>query len=165
VVQVTQPGSGSGGGGNGNFYWNLPANVRRFYICINVRHSQPYDWNTVSNKFCVLFGPNVPGNINFEMRFNDQYFKVVTDAIYPSGATGVSMDNAAWHMVEWYFDDIAKINKCWLDGTLVWNTGLVGASAGPYDLFLLSSTWGGGGTHTFQCQRFHDAMSVFYAVV
>jgi len=183
VARITYPASGGGGGGEGNFYRNLSAPTR-IYVCISFKHSVPFDWNggfrvapqpldsgSGSNKFLVLFGPSTPGNINLETRFfadltgsdPPYWLQVVngpTDQIFPDALiSSLNLDDGAWHTVEWYVDSVIGRMQCWADGALKWTWNR--SFPGGWDLLLLSTTWGGGGQHAFQCFRYYDRVTVY----
>lgn len=170
ALEITYPGSGAGGGGNGALGIDLGGlgAVKRLYACTDVWHASDAELNSISNKFMVVFcNAGAGGNYNFEYRFNSAYYSLIDgpgspgpNAFGPTSGAITALNT--WVMVEWYLDAIANVSQCWVNGSLLWTYSRTIFT--PWDSFLLSSTWGGGGTHTHSWKRRHGHLTLHYAL-
>jgi hypothetical protein len=169
ALDILYPGSGAGGGGNGSLGVDLGGlgTVKRLYVCTDVWHASDAELNSISNKFMVVFcNAGAGGNYNFEYRFNSGYFCLLDgpgsgQINGPAfGADGTALNT--WVKMEICLDAIAGTAKWWVNGALQWTYSH--AIFTPWDSFLLSSTWGGGGTHTHAWHRRHGHLTIRYTL-
>lgn len=169
ALDVLYPGSGAGGGGNGSLGIDLGGlgAVKRLYLCCDVWHASDAELNSISNKMFVVFcNAGAGGNYNMEYRFNSAYFCLLDgpgsgQINGPNfGAPGTALNT--YVMMEWRLDAIAGVSQFWVNGVLQWTYNA--ALFTPWDSLLLSSTWGGGGTHTHAWHRRMGHCTVHYSL-
>ncbi len=70
VLENHYPAGHASGTGVGQIFGSVSASVREFYVCMRVKFSSNYEWNTISNKFFIF----EPDHIILESRHYGDYW-------------------------------------------------------------------------------------------
>lgn len=137
------PAGHTSGTGVGQVFGGVSASVREFYVCMRVKFSAGYEFNTISNKFFIF----EPDHIILESKHYGDYW-----AFDDQGLGLYSNCNVATPTIptdEWLtVEFIVKrgnpgILKLWMNGTLYMDrTPQVSDSSGAQEVSI-NTTWGG----------------------
>jgi len=153
VFQLKYPVGFAGGTSPASLYRNLP-NTNQLYAGFWWKPSNPWQGHASNvNKIAFVF-PGSSGDIYiamygqaggpYELRVLPE-FPGLPISWYVPNVTQLAVTLGQWHRIEWFMDKSAGILRWWLDGQLIGDYANVPFPSSAFNIFEISSTWGGMG--------------------